>query len=91
MKKILVATGTSANRMNKAAGFIAEKCKARGIEVEIVSGNIYEVKVEEVNPDVIVLIGNNTFKTDIPIINGTAFVTQIGMDQTVDQIIQKLQ
>lgn len=90
MKKILVATGTSENKKKFAVEFIQDYITKKGIEVEVIGANIYEVKLEEVNPDLIVTIGPGSFDTSAPIIQGTAFITKMGMDKCCDSIIEKL-
>jgi len=91
MKKILVATGTSENKKGFAVDFIQNYMKNKGVDVEVVAANIYEVKIDEVQPDVIVAIGPANFNTDIPILQGTAFVTRMGMETVCDEIVAKLQ
>ena len=90
MKKILVATGTSENKKGFAVDYIKQYLQGKGIDVEVVGGNIYEVKLEEVKPDLIVAIGPANFNTKIPIVQGTAFITKIGMEATCNQIISLL-
>ncbi|MBO1001999.1 hypothetical protein [Pseudogracilibacillus auburnensis] len=90
MKKVLVATGTSVNKMNSVAETIKKMCADKNVEVDVVAKNIYEVKLDEINPDVIVLLGPNKLETDIPIIDGIAFMTTIGVDQVIDDIINHL-
>ena len=90
MKKILVATGTSENKKKFAVNFIKDYITKKGIEVEVEGANIYEVKLETINPDLIVTIGPGNFKTDVPIVQGTAFITKMGMENCCDSIIEKL-
>jgi len=91
LKRILVATGTSDNKRKFAVNYIKEYLEKKGLEAEVIGDNIYDVKLEKVKPDVIVTIGPQSFKTDVPIIQGTAFVTKIGMDPVCDEIIKKIQ
>lgn len=90
-KKVLVASGTSTNKMKFAVDTIKSICAGKGVDVEVKAENIYDVKLENEAPDVIVIIGPNSFKTDIPIVSGMAFITKMGMEKTVDEIIAKLQ
>jgi PTS system galactitol-specific IIB component len=90
MKKVLVATGTSEHKKEFAVNYIKEYLEKKGIEAVVEGANIYEVKLEEINPDLVVTIGPHNFKTDIPIVPGTVFVTKIGMDPVCEQIIEKL-
>ena len=91
MKKVLVAAGTSVNKRNFAVNYIKNYLEKKGIEAEVTGDNIYEVNLDVQKPDVVVTIGRHNFKTNIPIIQGTVFVTQIGMEPVCDEIIAKLQ
>jgi galactitol PTS system EIIB component len=90
VKKVLVASGTSLNKMKFAANTIKDLCSKKGITVEVKTVNIYDIKIENENADVIVVIGPNKFSTSIPIVSGMAFITKMGMEKTVDEIIEKL-
>lgn len=90
MKKVLVATGSSENKKKFAVDFINEYITKKGIDVEVIGSNIYEVKISDINPDVIVTIGPVNFNTEIPMIQGTCFVTKIGMESVCDSIIEKI-
>jgi PTS system galactitol-specific IIB component len=90
MKKVLVATGTSEHKKEFAVNYIRKYLEKKGLEAVVEGANIYEVKLEEVNPDLVVTIGPHNFKTGIPIVPGTVFVTQIGMDPVCEEIIKKL-
>ena len=45
MKKILVATGTSKNKMNFAVETIKNYCNNKSMDVEVKGVNIYEINV----------------------------------------------
>lgn len=90
MYKILVATGTSANKLKFAKEFIEKYMKEKKISVEINGMSIYEVKEEELDVSVIVARGPHSFTDKIPIVNGTAFITRIGMEECCEEIINKL-
>ena len=77
-KKVLIATGTSTNKRNRASNTLAEYLKSRGMaDVAVVSENVYTMDLAAIRPDVIVLIGPKSFTTSVPVIDGTAFVTNI--------------
>ena len=90
MKKILVAAGTSVNKMNSAAETIKKMCESKNVQVEVVAENIYEVDLNKISPDLIVLLGANQLSTDLPVVDGVPFITTMGMDAAIDQIISKL-
>lgn len=87
MKKILVATGTSENKKKFAMDFIKQYLQSKNIEAEVIGANIYDVRIEELSPDVIVAIGPINFATDLPIVNGTPFITKIGLETACESII----
>ncbi|MDR1389736.1 MAG: hypothetical protein LBJ31_07140 [Treponema sp.] len=90
MKKVLVASGTSAHKLEFAVAYIRDYLEKKGKAAEIIGDNIYELKLEETKPDLIVTIGPVNFTTDIPLVPGTVFVTKIGMEAVCDEIIGKL-
>lgn len=90
MKKIVVATGTSENKKKFAVNFIQDYFNKKGIDVQVEGANIYEMKPEDSNPDLIVTIGPGSFNTAVPIIQGTAFITKMGMEKCCDLMIEKL-
>ena len=78
MKKILVASGTSQNKMTFAAAAIEQYLQSKGIaDVDVSAENVYTMDLDALNPDIIVLIGPKTFKTSKPVIDGRAFITKI--------------
>ena len=88
-KKILIATGTSVNKRTRAVSTLSDYLKAHGLDgVAVVAENVYGMDLAAIKPDVIVLIGPKTFKTDIPVVDGTAFITQIAsmVSQTCEKV-----
>ncbi|WP_152657859.1 hypothetical protein [Oceanobacillus sp. CFH 90083] len=88
MAKVLVATGTSQNKMNKVVELLKSGLADRNMEAEIVAENIYETNVEDINPDVIVLVGVNKLDTEIPTIDGVPFITGIGIDHVINEVLK---
>jgi len=91
MKKVLVATGTSENKKIFTVNYIRQYLSSKNIEAEVLGANIYDVDASEIKPDVIVAIGPAKFPDIAPIIQGTAFVTRIGMEAACDGIIAALE
>lgn len=87
LAKVLVATGTSQNKMNKVVDLLQSGLNDENIEAEIVAGNIYEINMEDINPDVIVLVGVNKLDTEIPTIDGVPFITGIGINHVINEVI----
>ncbi|MBP1040882.1 hypothetical protein I6N95_07680 [Vagococcus sp. BWB3-3] len=90
MKTVLVASGTSQNKLKFATSFIDTYLNERGIAVKVVGESIYEVKLKEVEPTVIVVIGPHSFGEEYPVVNGMAFITKMGMEQCCDDILHHL-
>lgn len=90
-KKVLVASGTSTNKKKFAVETIRSICNDKGLDVDVEAENIYDLVIENVDSDVIVVIGPNKLNTDIPVVSGVAFITKMGIEKTVDEIIEKLQ
>jgi galactitol-specific phosphotransferase system IIB component len=90
LKKVLVATGTSVHKREFAVNYIKSYFQKNSIDAEVVGDNIYELKLDVINPDLIVTIGPQNFTTDIPIVQGAAFVTQIGMEAACSEIVNTL-
>lgn len=90
MKRVLVAAGTSVNKMNSVATTIKDMCAKENVNIEVLAENVYEADIKEINPDVIVLLGVNQLETDIPIVNGVPFMTTLGIDTAIHEIISKL-
>lgn len=89
-KKVLVASGTSAHKLSFAIENIQRICAQKSVDVEVVGANIYEMDLNAINPDVIVTIGKLDVATSKPVISGMAFVTKMGIEKTVDEIIAAL-
>jgi PTS system galactitol-specific IIB component len=93
MKKILIASGTSDNKKKFAKETIEKNLKDRGIvDVEVLAENVYTLNIESIKPDLVVLIGPNTMKVNVPIVSGIAFITKISsqIDSTCEEIVKKL-
>lgn len=86
MPVIVVATGTSQHKLEFAVQTIESYFKMRQLSVSIRSANVYTWDIKEDNPDVVVLIGPQTFKADVPVISGVPFITKIGMEKACAQI-----
>lgn len=90
MDSILVATGTSANKLKFTTEFIENYLQEKEIPVTVTGMSIYDVKAEDLAVSVIVAIGPHSFKSETPVVNGTAFITRIGMESCCEEIISHL-
>lgn len=90
MKNILVVTGTSDNKRNFAVNYIETFMQEQGVEVQVEGKSIYVVTEVADDISVIVAIGQPQFQTDIPIIDGTPFITKFNMDTCCQQVLEKI-
>lgn len=91
-KKILVACGTGIATSTMASDKIQKELDKRGVGSGII---INQCKVAEVpsmanNYDLIVSTTQVSSSVERPVISGLAFLTGIGLDKVVDEIIEKL-
>ncbi|MCB5954999.1 hypothetical protein [Enterococcus sp. CWB-B31] len=90
MKTILVAAGTSDNKRNFAVTFIQNYLNEQDVEAAVTGKSIYKVSELDLEVSAIVVIGQPNFQTDVPVIDGTAFITKFGMETCCEQIINAL-
>jgi len=94
-KKILITTTTSESKIKYTIEKIREYLAAKNYEGEIdfEGANVYTMKIDEIAPDVVVLIGPRSFSCDAPIIDGSGFVTKVStlVDAACEKIYQAIQ
>ncbi|WP_223902152.1 PTS sugar transporter subunit IIB [Lactobacillus laiwuensis] len=94
MKKILVACGagvvTSTTAMNK----LQEELNNRGISTDEYSlGQSSVAQIESLAPEYDLVITTTQYDNDavkIPVINGLPLLTNIGIDNVIDEVVDKL-
>lgn len=91
-KRILVACGTGIATSTMVANKIQSELANRGEAIDVV---IEQCKVAEVssmwrNFDLIVSTTQVPSEVQIPIISGLPFLTGVGSDKVIDEIIEKL-
>jgi len=92
MKLILVACGTALATSTVVAKKIETIAKEHGIECRTIQAKATEAfkKSQELHPDAIVCTCQLEGESDIPIINGRAFLTGINVQSTIDELIEIL-
>lgn len=90
MKTILVASGTSDNKRKAAVEFIQHYLTEKGLEVAVIGKSIYEVTTIEPEIDAVVSIGQLSIQPNVPVINGTPFITSFGRENCCDSLIEAL-
>ena len=87
-KTIIVSCGTAIATSTVAAKAIEEACKEAGIAVVTKQCKSAEIPIYlEQGADMIVTTSKLRFEVDIPVINGLPFLTGIGKDAVIEEII----
>jgi PTS system galactitol-specific IIB component len=90
-KTVIVSCGTAIATSTVAAKAIEEACKAAGIDVVTKQCKAAEIPVYlEQGADLIVTTSQMRFDPGIPVVKGLAFLTGIGTDAVVKEIIDIL-
>ena len=91
-KTVIVSCGTAIATSTVAAKAIEEACKAAGIDVVTKQCKAAEIPVYlEQGADLIVTTSQMRFDPGIPVVKGLAFLTGIGIEEVVKEIIDILQ
>ena len=90
-KTILVACGTAIATSTVVAKAIEEALEDRGISVNIRQCKAAEVPSLVNDADLIVTTTPVTVDQDIPVIHTLAFLTGIGKEDVIEQIVEELQ
>lgn len=90
-KTVIVSCGTGIATSTVAAKAIEEACKAAGIDVTTKQCKAAEIPtLIEQGADLIVTTSQMRFDPGIPVVKGLAFLTGIGIDQVVEDILGHL-
>jgi|LGOV01.1.fsa_nt_gb PTS system galactitol-specific IIB component len=92
MKKVLVACGTGIATSTMAAKKLEAALAARGLDKEV---KISQCKVSELpyradEFDLIIVTSRVAQEINTPIVQGLPFLTGVGIDKTVDEVVEKL-
>lgn len=86
-KKVIVSCGTAIATSTVVAAAIEEKCKEEGIAVNCVQCKATEIPVHLDGTDLIVTTSQFRSDPGIPVINGLPFLTGIGKDKVLEEIM----
>jgi len=91
-KRIIIACGTGIATATVAAEKVKEALKARGIPVMITQCHSMEVpaKVAQIKPHAIVATTQVRKDMGVPVFSGIPFLTGIGQDKIIDQLVAVL-
>jgi PTS system galactitol-specific IIB component len=87
-KTVIVSCGTAIATSTVVAKAIEEACKAEGISVVTKQCKAAEIaKVVDQGADLIVTTSQIRYDPGIPVIQGLAFLTGIGKDKVLEEIL----
>lgn len=89
-KRIIVACGGAVATSTVAANKIVELCKKEGIAIEIIQCRVSEISANLQNVSLIVTTARVNKDYGIPLENGMAFVSGIGMEAASQKILAHL-
>lgn len=89
-KTVIVSCGTAIATSTVAAKAIEDACKAEGISVRTQQCKAAEIKNYLDGADLIVTTSQIRFDPGIPVINGLPFLTGLGKDKVIAEIIELL-
>ena len=89
-KKIIVACGGAVATSTVAAKKIEQLCKDHGIDFEIIQCRVLEISANCQNVDLIVTTARVKKDYGIPLENGMAFISGIGIPETEKKILSHL-
>ncbi len=92
MAKILVACGTGICTSTMAADKLKKELEKRGkaSNVSITQCKVSELSAKAADYDLIVATTQVSSKISTPVISGLPFLTGVGIDKVVDEIVAKL-
>jgi PTS system galactitol-specific IIB component len=90
LKRILVACGAALATSTVVSRKLEEELAARGIRVVTEQAKVSEVAAAATNYDLIVTTGSVSDVGDTPVIQTVSFLTGIGIERDVDEIVAKL-
>ncbi|MCD4526512.1 PTS sugar transporter subunit IIB [Nocardioides sp. cx-173] len=91
MKKVLVICGTGVATSTMVASSIKEHCAAQGIDVQVTQGKVMDLLGSTPDVDVIVATTAVPDGITVPVVPGLPFLTGMGRDQALADVVSHLQ
>lgn len=88
--KIVVACGTAIATSTHVAIKIKELLQERGLKVHTIQCRVTEVTSLAPDADLIVATAQVPFDIDVPVVDGIPFLTGIGIEEVIDNIVSVL-
>jgi len=89
-KTVLVICGTGVATSTVVATKIRDHCAQNGIPVEIRQGKVMDLVNGTPDVDLIVSTTQVPDRVDVPVVAGLPFLTGIGLDSTLKEIVDQL-
>jgi len=90
-KTIIVSCGTGIATSTVAAKAIEEACKEAGVKVRTKQCKAAEIQILlDAGADLIVTTSQMRFDPGIPVVKGLSFLTGIGREETIAEILEHL-
>ena len=91
-KRILAVCGTGGVTSSVMASKVREIAQEAGVEVEVVNAKVFEVRSQLSGGkfDIIVAATRVTDPGDVPVVNVMSFLTGVGEEKTVTEIVELL-
>ncbi|MFO7293087.1 MAG: PTS sugar transporter subunit IIB [Actinomycetes bacterium] len=90
MKKVLIACGTGIATSTVVADKVKKHLQANGIEAKVDQTKVAELHRGAKGYDLIVATTNVPKTVECPVVNGLPFLTGVGVDKVLDEIVQHL-
>jgi len=91
MKKVLVACGNGIATSTVVATKIREYAEEQGVDISTSQTKLLEVPSKASDFDLIVTTGEYKNELGVPIINGLSLITGMGEEETLEEIVNKLE
>lgn len=89
-KRILVMCGSGIASSTVCGQKIMKGCKDRGVDVDVKCIAFREAQGQVVDADLVVTVTPGFKLGDIPVINGVAFLTGVGEQSVLEEIVKVL-
>jgi galactitol PTS system EIIB component len=90
MKKVLVICGTGVATSTVVAVKIQEHCASQGIQISVTQGKVMDLVRGIEGYDLIVATTPIPESVKIPVIQGISFLTGMGVERTLEEIVAAL-
>lgn len=90
MKKIIVACGSGVATSQTVASKVGKLLKEKGVKAHVEAVDIKSLKTHMKDADVYIAITQPKEDYPIPVINGIAFLTGVGMEEELNKLIKAI-